>query len=149
MPRRDSVAHCVLDHIQFAYPTNWATEMAESDDGVMMSLQSPGVSFAVMSVYPASEDPTDVVDQALASLREEHPALEEEELFDDNWTEDMQTIESVFLSLDVVVTAWVRAWRLGERVVMVFVQTIEPEEELAKQTFEGLCRSATLVEGRG
>lgn len=126
--------------ITFAYPTNWQLEEIPSTEGASISLQSPGVSFAIVGVYDADVDPTNVVEEALASLREEHPALEAEELFEDEWPDGV-TFEALFFSLDMVSYCWLHGWRLQDHTIFVMVQSIQPESDRGMAVFRALCRS--------
>lgn len=130
--------------VQFAYPMNWTREVDDSDEGVAVTLQSPGVTFAIVGIYPAELDPEDLVEQAVESLRDEHPSLEVEEVLGKLKGEHVE-MEAIFISLDVVSYCWLRSWRLAETSLLVMVQSIEPEAKMGKAIFQAICRSVESV----
>jgi hypothetical protein len=132
---------CDVGAVRFAYPTGWTREIEEADDGVNVSLQSGGVSFAIVGVYPPDFEPDDLLEQALDSLREEHPTLETEDLDERGLTEEGASAEAVFISLDAVVYCWIRCWRVGGSSILVFVQSVEPEAEKTRGVFRAICKS--------
>lgn len=138
------IATFANDVVQFAYPVSWTREVDESDDGVAVTLQSPGVTFAIVGIYHAELDPEDLVEQAVESLREEHPSLEVEEVLGKSKGEHVE-MEAIFISLDVVSYCWLRSWRLAEASLLVMVQSIEPEAKTGKAIFNAICRSVETV----
>lgn len=134
-------------HIRFVYPTSWTPEVEESDEGVSVVLQSPGVSFAILGVYPEEEDPADLIDQAVSSLSEEHPGLEREDVFEGegDWR-DAAGAEITFMSIDTVSYAWLRSGRVGGQSLLVFFQTIDPEAETTEAIFAAICRSVAATD---
>jgi hypothetical protein len=130
-----------LDGVRFVAPPGWSREVEHSEDGVVCSMQSTGVSFALVGIYPSDRDPDDVVEQALDSLRQEHPTLEADEWDEADPDDPIQTIEAVFFSLDIVSYCWLRAWRVGERTVLAMVQSVEPESERGRLVFRAICQS--------
>jgi hypothetical protein len=130
-----------LDGLRFIAPPGWTREVEHSEEGVVCSMQSTGVSFALVGVYPSNRDPDDVVEQALDSLRQEHPTLEADEWDEADPEDPIQTIEAVFLSLDVVSYCWLRAWRVGSRTALAMVQSVEPEAERGRLVFRAICQS--------
>lgn len=130
-----------LDGVQFIAPPGWTREIEHSEDGVLCSMQSTGVTFAIVGVYPKGSDPDDLVEEALDSLRQEHPSLEVDDWDESDPNDPVQTLEAVFMSLDMVSYCWIRAWDVGERTVLTMVQSIEPEAERGRLVFRALCQS--------
>lgn len=136
-----SVEIAEVDSVSFAYPIGWTREINESDDGVSVDLQSDGVMFALVGIYPGDQEPDDLMEQAIESLRENYPGLETEELFDEEDDEDAVVMEATFLSLDMIVTCWLRGWRVGDRAVMLLVQSVEQEAKKGRMIFNAISRS--------
>jgi len=130
-----------LDGVRFIHPPGWTREVEQSEDGVLCSMQSTGVTFAIVGIYPNGGDPDDLVEQALDSLRQEHPSLEVDDWDESDPDDPIQTLEAVFMSLDMVSYCWIRAWNVGERTVLAMVQSIEPESERGRLVFRALCQS--------
>jgi hypothetical protein len=126
--------------VQFAYPSNWSVESQDAEEGVSVALQSQGVSFVIVGVYPGEQEPADLADQTLAALREEHPSLDAEEDLDD-LTSDAVAMEISLLSLDVFVQCWLRSWRVGSNTVLVLLQSVERESERCYPVFRAICHS--------
>jgi hypothetical protein len=129
---------------QFRCPDNWEIDDSSSADGVSIAIQSDGVSFGFIGVYSGAEHPVEVIEQVLESLREEHPALEVEDLGAMNW-KDAAAAEAVFFSLDFITYCWIRSGRIANRTVVVYWQTIEPELATSREAFEVLCQSLARV----
>lgn len=135
MPRK-TIESFQAGPLLFSYPANWRREVSDDDDMCSVFLQSPGVTFALVGVCP-DEDPQDMIDQAIETLREEHPGLECE----DAEFEAGPGIEAVFFSIDVLSYCWVRSWRMHDSTIIVFMQTIEQESRGNREVFEAICRS--------
>lgn len=143
MPRQDFASQ-EAGPIRFAYPSNWRSEPADSEDGLCFYLQSPGVTFGIFGVYPEEMEPEDLIEQAVETLREEHPSLEVEETFDAEWP-DSSLLEAVFMSLDTVSYCWLRSWRAEEHTLFVLVQSIDAESKASEAIFQAICRSVTAL----
>lgn len=144
------IATFETDSIRFAYPTNWQAESEANADGVTVTLQSQGISFAIVGVYANEYEPDDLMEQAVESLRNEHPTLEAEEDFDEEDASgeddtDAVAIEAVFYSLDMLTYCWLRSWRLEGNSVLVMMQCIEPESKIGRAVFQAICRSLTSI----
>ena len=136
-----SLSTIELDGVQFIAPPGWTREVEHSEDGILCSMQSTGVTFAIVGIYPKGGDPDDLVEEALDSLRQEHPSLEVDDWDESDPNDPIQTLEAVFMSLDMVSYCWIRAWEVGERTVLAMVQSIEPEAERGRLVFRALCQS--------
>lgn len=136
------IAACEVGSIRFAYPANWTREVEESDEGVSISLQSPAISFALVGVFEPDRDPEFLLEQAVDSLREEHPGLELEELDGGDW-DDACGAEAVFMSIDTVSFCWIRSGRVADQSLLVLMQSVEPESDGSFALFEAICRSVS------
>jgi hypothetical protein len=128
---------------QFACPADWAREVHETDEGWTVMLQSTGVSFGLVAVILEKLDGIDLMEQAVESLRDGHPGLEVEEIFDG----EHEIWEVLFISLDMVSYAWITAREIEDHSVLIMVQSIEPESERGRTVFDAICRSLAPSSG--
>ena len=134
--------------VQFAYPLGWQAEATPCEEGASVFLQSSGATFAIVGAYSGQQEPLDLVQQSLESLREEHPGLEAEEMLgQEEFFPDSSGVEALFFSLDVLSYCWIRSWRIGRTSVVVLLQSTEPESHGRRLLFDAICRSVQPVGG--
>lgn len=126
-----------VDDVRFAFPSDWSEQIGQSGEGIRVDLQSRGNSFGGVGVYPAVQLPVDVISQALTTLREEHPALELEEIHDEEFDEDY-AYEAVFFSVDVVSYCWMRCFSHHGKTIFVFIQSDDKESHESEAVFRGI-----------
>lgn len=129
--------------IRFHHPSNWRRDTQEAQEGTSVVLQSQGVTFAIVGIYGSEYLPLDLIDQALDSLRGEHPDLEAEDMPSEG---DGIGREILFFSLDVLSYCWMRSWTLDRWTAFVLLQTVEPERRWSQPVFEAICRSFEVIE---
>jgi hypothetical protein len=144
MPKTE-IATCELDNLRFAYPSSWIRQPEESEDGVVVTLESPSAAFAIVGVYPEVQVPDDLIEQAHDTLMDEHPTLEIDDYDDEDWTPEISTAEASFLSVDTLVTCRLRSWRQADRTVFVMMQYPDREATLAGGVHQAICRSMTTA----
>jgi hypothetical protein len=133
-----------VESVRFAHPKTWQAEVDRSEEGVSVFLQSDAVSFGVVGIYPASQEPDEIVEQILDSVRDEHPGIEVESLdFDAERYDDAVASEGLFMTLDMVAYCWVMSWRLPHQTIVVYVQCIQPEAGECEEIFHGICQSVS------
>lgn len=131
-----------VDSLWLAHPADWTRDVQTTEDGVSVYLESDGVSFGVVGIYPKEMDPENIVDQVSDSVRTEHPGLELEPMEnDDDLFPDGVALEGLFMTLDTVAYCWIRSWRFADRCVLVYLQSIQPESGECEQVFHDLCES--------
>lgn len=136
----DDWAVTLIDDVPVAHPRDWSTDVARSEEGVSVYLQSDAVSFGVVGIYPAEQSPEDVVEQVLESVREEHPGLEVEPLdVDEAEFSDAVGSQAMFMTLDTVGYLWVLSWRARGYSVVVFIQSVERESGDSEEVFHRMC----------
>ncbi len=138
-------ASTIIDGIQFSFPIGWQVEHSEDERGRLASLDGPSATFSVVGVYPKEEDPEDVVEQTIESLRDEHPGLELEDAEDEEWNEHITSEQVCFMSVDTVSYCRIRSWRMAEKTVVVFTQFPEREAKIAIALHQAICASAKNV----
>lgn len=150
---KSAIAKCEVGSLKFLHPSDWVVEANETEDGPSVSLQSPGASFAIVAAFPADADPEIVVDQAMETLREEHPGLE----IDDDADEldpklanepHAVVLEAVFFSLDTLSYCWLSSWRLTDATVFVMLQSTDRERAASLGVFRGICQTIESVHAK-
>ncbi|MBY0586014.1 hypothetical protein K2X85_02495 [bacterium] len=137
-----------VDSLLFAYPSSWTLETDRSEEGTSVLLQSDGVSFGLVGIYPVDFSPEELTEQVLESVRDEHPGLEIEELSSHERSyRDASAFEGLFMTLDTVAYCWVRSWRVGRRTVVVFIQSIQAEAADGEEVFGKICQSISTKAG--
>jgi hypothetical protein len=132
------------DHgIRFEYPADWELDVTDDGPRVTVSVQSTtGLAFALVTVDDDRPDPTDLVDEALAALREEYPTLHvipASEIIDGQKAigHDVE-----FMSLDLNNAGTIRAFRTPRRTIFTLAQWSDDlEGEEAEQALKALRRS--------
>ncbi len=66
------------DGIRFRYPSTWTLEREESETGWTVLLQSPGTAFVTVTLDSEMPVIEQVVEETLATLKADYPALEAE-----------------------------------------------------------------------
>jgi hypothetical protein len=137
-----------LDTVTFSHPDSWAAETHEDADGTTVYLQSEAVAFGIVALYSEDVDPQDAVEQAMDSLREEHPGLELDPMdLDDRIFADGVAHEGLFMTLDTVAYCWIQSWRIAGRCALVFMQSVEKESADCEEAFFRICRSFEVAPG--
>ena len=130
--------------LRFAYPDDWELVETPSDDGLTISLQSPGSMFIFVTLYDRQVPPQRLADEALAAMREEYPDLDacpvSQTIAD--WPAIGHDVN--FFSLDLTNTCWIRAFVSGRRSVLVFAQTNDLDLDGGDQFFRAICESMEL-----
>jgi len=131
------------DHgIRFEYPGDWEVEVTDDGTRVTASVQSPGgLAFALVTVDEDRPAPSELVDEALAALKDEYPTLQ---VFP-----AIETIDGhkgvghdvEFTSLDMNNNCAIRSFRTPRRTVFVLAQWSDLEDEEAEDSLKALRRS--------
>lgn len=130
------------------YPENW--QLAEdTDDGsvVGFTLQSPNTAF--MSVYyrpTAMATPDELLDEMTALLESEYEEVERSPLGPDAIPEsfpieDWDGVELSFYYLDLIITARLLAFSMGERSILVHCQAEDREFQQIERVFQAMLLS--------
>ncbi len=131
--------------IRFEYPTEWELDVSEDGPRVSITLQATGEpAFALVALDADTPEPGALVEEALAAMREEYPALDAQEAQEvvDGHTSIGYDLE--FLSLDMASSCVIRGFRTPRRTVLVFAQWTDLDDDRASLYVKGLVR--TLVE---
>jgi hypothetical protein len=134
------------DGLHFRYPDNWDVEPADSTDGWSVLLQSPQTAFVLISVHPDRPEVEEVLETALAALREDYPELEAEKVADRVAKRPARGYDIQFFSMDLVNTCWVRSFRTKTQTVLMMFQTNDLELEDVEPVFQAIKASVAVGE---
>lgn len=128
--------------LQFAYPENWRIEPAE-ETGPLRSVTvlAPGTAYWTVSKYPPESSPANLVEAAVAALREEYPEVEVEETRGLYAGREMDGCDMRFHYLDLTNTASVRWFREGGSVYVLVWQAEDREYDSLWPVFEAMTVS--------
>lgn len=135
------------DGVSFRYPTNWAADVEESEDGGWaVTVTSPGTAFATVSLRPDARDPADLADQALDALKAEY-----EELDSENRVETIAGRMAVghdvdFLTLDTPTVCRVRGLDTPAGPVLVLTQVSEYDSDANDPVLRAVVASLRVDE---
>ncbi|MFO0809694.1 MAG: hypothetical protein U0746_13800 [Gemmataceae bacterium] len=111
--------------IRFLYPDNWAIERTDHDAGWAVTIQGPDTAFLTIAFRDDETDPAAVADAAVQALRDEYPSLETEPAVESIAGSPAVGYDARFLSLDLPVTAQVRALSCIGGSLLVLTQVAE------------------------
>jgi hypothetical protein len=138
------------DHfgVKFLYPENWVVSQEESAQWPReVSLQCPGGGFWSLHVYSTPDDPRELVAEVVRTMGQEYDNLESRPA-----SEDLAGIKAVgcdmdFYCLDLVVTAQVRSFQLGDRTFLVLCQAESREFDELERVFQAITLSLIAQTG--
>ena len=127
--------------IRFRYPDGWELVESPSEEGLIVSLQSPGPMFLFLTLYDNEWQPEEVANRALDAMREDYPNLDSCPVSET--IADLPTMghDVNFFCLDLTNTCWIRAFSSSRRTVLIFAQTNDIELEADEQVFQAICDS--------
>jgi hypothetical protein len=117
--------------IRFQYPSDWQVELEDEGENWTVSLQGPGTAFLVISYVSEIDDTSELVEAAVAGLRDEYPDLESEDAMATLAGQPAIGADVQFVHFDLTNTCWIRAVPAGIGGVLVLAQCTD--EELADQ----------------
>ena len=134
--------------VKFRYPENWAV----SHDSVAewpreVSVQSPGSGFWSLHVYSTPADPQQLVAETMRTMGQEYDSLESRPA-----NEELAGVRSVgcdmdFYCLDLVVTAQVRSFQVGDRTYLVLCQAESREFDELERVFQAITLTLIALSG--
>jgi len=128
--------------IRFEYPEDWEVDVTDDGPRVTASVQSPsGLAFAMVTVDDDGPAPAELVDEALAALRDEYPTLEALPALEKIDGRRAVGHDVEFVSLDLPNSCVLRAFRTPRRTVFLLAQWSDLEGEDAEEALKDLRRS--------
>lgn len=134
--------------VRFRYPENWQLQREETEEGWTLMLQSPETAFMLISVREDSPSVDELVETALAAMREEYPDLEAEECVDSIAGQPAVGHDIRFFSLDLTNTAWTRSFYTEQGTILVLCQVNDLELEKNEPVLRAICASLEVDEAQ-
>lgn len=139
-------AHFDQPGLHFVYPDNWRVEPAEETGALSsVSVLAPGTAYWTVSIYPPESSPSNLVDVAIAAMREEYPEIEVENVLEPYAGREMGGCDMRFHYLDLTNTASVRWFREQNRVYVLVWQAEDREYDALSPVFEAM--TVSLLQG--
>lgn len=135
--------------LRFRYPAGWSIDQSQSDEGTIISLQSPGAMFAFLTVREDEQTAVEIADRALETMRDEYPELDSIAIRTTIARRPAIGHDVNFFSLDLTNTCWIRALRGEFITLLVFAQTTDLELAGDEPLFRAICASIELIEDDG
>jgi hypothetical protein len=131
------------DHgIRFEYPLDWELEISDDGPRTAVTVQSPaGLAFAIVTVDESRPAPADLADEALAAMRAEYPSLDAAPAIETIDGHRAVGHDLEFISLDMINSCSIRAYRTPRRTVLVFVQWSDLASEESESLLQAVRRS--------
>ena len=131
------------DHgIRFEYPGDWEVDVTDDGPRVTASLQSPGgLAFALVTVDEDRPSPAELVDEALAALKDEYPTLDAAPALETIDGHKAVGHDIEFTSLDLNNACVIRSFRTPRRTVFVLAQWSDLEADEVEAPLKALRRS--------
>jgi len=128
--------------IRFLYPPNWLIEEEGYLEGkYSVTACSPTGGFWTVSLHPRHADPRDLVQAAVAAMRQEYDSLESEPYTQQVAAGNMVGAEMHFFYLDLVCVCRVQAVRTDSGTFVFFCQTVDHDFETLDRVFQALTIS--------
>lgn len=130
--------------VSFMYPENWqlGDQSGELDSGPKtVSVNSPGGGYWMLHVYEPGIDPQHAADQYRLTMEGEYEGLESHPATETIGSATAVGYDMDFYCLDFVVTAKVRALRVGKRTFVVYSQAESREFDKLSPVFGAMSYS--------
>ena len=128
--------------IRFEYPEGWELDVTDDGPRTAVTVQSPdGPAFALVTVDDSRPGPDELVDEALAALRDEYPGLDATPARETIAGHDAVGHDVEFISLDLTNTAAIRSFRTERRTVFVMAQWSDVEGDETEAALRAILRS--------
>jgi hypothetical protein len=145
--RRAAMAATFTRHgLQFQYPENWQLKAEDTEDGWSVTVQAPdGGAFLLLSSHAGHPPVTQMLETALAALREDYPELEAVAATESLAGQRAQGWDVQFLSLDFVTTCWLRSWRTKTHSLLLMCQCSDLDSAHAEPVLRAIRASLRAI----
>jgi hypothetical protein len=118
----------VRDGIRLEYPGDWVIQTEPNEDsGWTVTINSPDIAFALISLLPDVSDPEHVANEAVASLLTDYPQLEKQEFSGSVANHPAVGYDIDFFSLDQMAFAAIRVIDTVHGTLLVLLQSTEDD----------------------
>ena len=137
--------------IRFEFPENWEVDApAEATGDVSITVSSPETAFWSLTRYQGTLDPTELLEQVLATMKDEYAFLEFETAAENVENQTMVGYDLNFFCLDLSNTAWFRGFQREKATYLLFCQAEDREMEQVEPVLHAMTVSLLRNnQGRG
>lgn len=127
--------------VRFRYPADWELIEQSQDNELSITVASPETSFWSLTLLSDGPSPERIMDSAVVAFEDEY---EELDIYNSEASIcDRRSVarDVEFVCLELVNSAFLRAFRLGERSALVLYQGTDHELEETLEILEGISSS--------
>lgn len=135
--------------VQFEYPDDWELDEQQSDFEIQVTVQSPETSFWSLSLILDRPEPLTVANTAIAALRELYDEIDVYPSDGPLCERETVARDMEFVCLELVNSAYVRAFQTDSFTALVFYQGTDSELEETRELMEDISRSLVCEEQFG
>ncbi len=140
--------------IQFQYPDNWTLETDDMLGGQSSAtVYSPGGAFWSVTVHDAADDPADLIDAVVATMRTTYEDLDSEDTDETLYGREVIGCDMNFYCLDLTNTAEVRVFESARGNFVVLWQAEDREYAEIHRVFQAMTASllqeSSWLNGKG
>lgn len=137
--------------LRFAYPSGWEAHEEQTEEGLSITVAGEGSAFCSVMLMPDRPPAESVIEAAMTAYRESYDDFDVYPVTCRIAGRDAVGRDVDFFCMELVNSAWLRAFRTGRFTVLVLAQSGPDEQRGAKKAFETVCESldcdsAVLVE---
>ena len=127
--------------IRFSYPPFWDVSEDRSDDQISISVESPGTSFWTITLFLQNPSPEHVLRTAVAAFQDEYEELDTYPAEATIARRRASGMNLEFVSLELINSAYLRAFRTGRYTILVMYQGTDHELEDTRAMLEEMTAS--------
>jgi len=128
------------DGLKFAYPSEWRVTEELQPDGQAIMVSSDGTAFCSFMLIPDRPAVAKVLKTALDAFRESYDEVDSEAVECRIASRPARGFDVDFYCLELLNSAWLRAFRTGRYTVFMMFQSGFDEPE-ARAIFDSICAS--------
>ena len=132
------------DGLQFQYPTTWALEREENENGWGITIQSPGTAFVLIVCDQDMPDSEELADATLQALKNDYPDLEFDPVIEDLCGQPAIGHNIQFFSLDLGNSCKTRCVYSQEGTILILSQVSDLEIEKYGPSMQALSSSLKI-----
>ena len=128
--------------IRFEFPENWEVNApAEAAGNISITVSSPDTAFWSLTRYHDTVNPTELLEQVLAAMKDEYAFLEFDTAADEVEDQPMVGYDINFFCLDLSNTAWFRGFQRDGTTYLLFCQAEDREMERVQPVLQAMTVS--------
>ena len=128
--------------IRFEFPENWQVDVpTEAAADISITVSSPETAFWSLTRYRGTVNPTELLEQVLATMKDEYPELEFDTAADHVEDQPMVGYDLNFFCLDLSNTAWFRGFQREKTTYLLFCQAEDREMERVEPVLHAMTVS--------